>query len=89
MTALAKIQTPMTSVQVEAPTSMDSGMGVEMFSSGSIAASGDMASGGGTALFTTSCVSGGEGTALFTTSCVSADDGVAAGGQTGLFTTSC
>lgn len=74
MTALAKIQTPMTAPQVETPMSIDSGMGVEMFSSGSIAQSTDMTSGGGTALFTTSAVS--------------ADDDMGAGGNVGLFTTS-
>lgn len=74
MTALAKIQTPMTAPTVETPMSIDSGMGVEMFSSGSIAQSTDMTSGGGTALFTTSAVS--------------ADDDMGAGGSVGLFTTS-
>lgn len=74
MTALAKIQTPETAAQVETPMGIDSGMGVEMFSSGSIAQSTDMTSGGGTALFTTSAVS--------------TEDDMGAGGNVGMFTTS-
>lgn len=74
MTALAKIQSPDTAVQIDSPMGIDSGMGVEMFSSGSIAQGTDMASGGGTALFTTSAVS--------------VEDDMGAGGNVGLFTTS-
>jgi len=74
MTALAKIQTSVTQAQTDTPMGIDSGMGVEMFSSGSIAQSTDMASG--------------RGTALFTTSAVSVEDDMGAGGNVGLYTTS-
>ena len=74
MTALAKIQTPVAAPQIETPMSIDTGMGVEMFSSGSIAQSTEMTAGGGTALFTTSAVS--------------TEDDMGAGGNVGLFTTS-
>lgn len=57
------------------PTSIDTGAGLDLFTSGSAPQTTDMM--------------GGDGLEMFTTSCVTADASVDGGDRVGMFTTSC
>ena len=75
MTALAQTQTQQMDCNAADADSIDSGAGLEMFTSGSAPMACDMITGGGTQMFTTSCAPVGTQAALgervemFTTSC--------------------
>jgi hypothetical protein len=74
MTALAFVTTPDFIATASDATSVETGTGVEMFSSGSMPTSSDMMSGDGLEMFTTSAIStttsaqSGDKVELFTTS---------------------
>lgn len=75
MTALAHTQTPQSVSYTADADSIDSGAGLEMFTSASMPHGCDMTAGGGVEMFTTSCTPAGskaiqgDRVELFTTSC--------------------
>lgn len=78
-------------------SSIMTGAGTALFTSGSAPAGSDMMSGDAVDMFTTSCIeqagtlsaAAGEGTQMFTTSCIETTSDTRTGDAVALFTTSC
>ncbi|MEM6303157.1 MAG: hypothetical protein AAF744_00460 [Pseudomonadota bacterium] len=96
MTLNALLLTP-ESQAADTDTSIYTGAGVSLFSSGSAPKGTDMLVGDGLELFTTSCIEeatqgslfAGEGVQMFTTSCLAEGTDTQSGDKVALFTTSC